>query len=150
MAEDKIQTEVTTVSKEAPTKVIKTTKQITPEIRTEHPQVIYQKKKAIFRTYQIVWYILGVIEVLLAFRMTLKALGANPLSGFTSLIYALSDPLALPFQGILRTSVSQGSVFEWSTIIAAVVYVLIASGIVHLMQFFKPVTPKEVEETVDS
>ncbi len=144
------QTEVTTVSNEAPTKVIKTTKQVEPQVRTEHPQVVYQKKKAIFRTYQVIWYILVVVEVLLLFRISLKALGANPFSGFTSLIYALSDPLALPFQGILGTSVSQGSVFEWSTIIAAIVYALIAAGLVQLMQFFKPVTPKEVEDTVDN
>lgn len=144
------QTEVTTVSEESPISVTKKTKRVEPQVHTEHPQVVFQKKKVIFRTYQIVWYILGVIEVLLAFRITLKALGANPFSGFTNLIYALSDPLALPFQGILRTTVSQGSVFEWSTIIAAIVYILIASGIVYLIQFFKPVTPQEVEETVDS
>jgi len=144
------QTEVTTVSKEAPTQVVKTTKQVTPAVQTEHPQKVYQKKKAIFRTYQIIWYILGVIEILLAFRMTLKALGANSFSGFASLIYAVSDPLALPFQGILRTSATQGSVFEWSTIVAALVYAIIATGIVQLMQMFKPVTPEEVEQTVDS
>ncbi len=121
-----------------------------PPIKTEHPQVAYNKKHAIFRAYQVIWYILGVIEVLLGFRMALKALGANPASGFTALIYALSDPLALPFQGILRTSVANGSVFEWSTVIAAIVYALIAYGIIYLMQMIKPVDPVEVETTVDN
>lgn len=128
--------------------VVKTVKQVDPVVRTEHPQRVYDKKKAIFRTYQIIWYILGIIEVLLGFRMTLKALGANPFSGFASLIYAISDPLALPFQGILGTSFAQGAVFEWSTLVAALVYLLIAVGIVQLMQILKPVTPHEVEENV--
>jgi uncharacterized protein YggT (Ycf19 family) len=121
-----------------------------PGIKTEHPQVAYNKKHAIFRAYQIIWYILGLIEVLLGFRMALKALAANPASGFASLIYTLSDPLALPFQGILRTTVTNGSIFEWSTIIAALVYALIAYGIIYMMQMVKPVGPEEVETTVDN
>lgn len=143
--------EVTTVSEAPPTRVVKTTKQVTPSVQTEHPQRVFEKKKAIFRTHQVIWYILGIIELLLAFRMALKALGANPLSGFTSLIYALSDPLALPFSGILGvTATSGGNFFEWSTIIAAIVYALIAYGIAELMQFIKPVTKEEVEQKVDS
>src|ERR1035437_10801281 len=143
--------EVTTVSEVSPTRVVKTTKQVTPSIQTEHPQKIFQKKKAIFRTYQVIWYILGVIDLLLAFRMTLKALGANPSSGFASLVYALSNPLTLPFSGILGvTGTSQGNFFEWSTIIAAVVYALIALGLVELMQLIKPVSKEEVEEKVDN
>ncbi|HVZ67684.1 MAG TPA: YggT family protein [Patescibacteria group bacterium] len=140
-----VTTETTEVAR--PTRVVKTTK-VNPEIHTEHPQKVYEKKKAIFRTYQVVWYILCVIEVLLFFRVVLKALGANPFSGFTNLIYTLSNPLALPFQGILPTPVTQGSVFEWSTIIGAIVYFLIAAGLVQLMQIIKPVTPDEVEQSV--
>jgi hypothetical protein len=140
--------EVTTVNQ--PTRVVKTSKVVNPPIRTEHPQRVFEKKKAIFRTYQVIWYILAVIEILLAFRVVLKAFGANPFSGFTNLIYALSDPLALPFNGILRTSVSGTSIFEWSTIVAAAVYALIAYGIVYLLQMIKPVTPSEVTENVDN
>ncbi len=143
--------EITTVEKSQPRQVVKTTTKVTPEVQVEHPQKVFEKKKAIFRTYQVIWYIFGIIEVLLGFRMTLKALGAAPASGFTSLVYALSDPLAVPFQGILRTTFApQGSVFEWSTLIAAIVYLLIAWGLVELLQFAKPVTPQEVEQEVDN
>lgn len=140
--------EVTTVA--TPEKVVKTTTKVVPRVETEPPQRVFEKKRVIFRAYQVIWYILVVIEVLLIFRMTLKALGANPLSDFTSLIYTLSDPLALPFAGILEASVSNTSVFEWSTIIAAIVYFLVAIGLVHLMQLIKPVNPNEVEQTVDN
>lgn len=149
---DQVETEeVTTVSKAAPTTVVKTTKQVTPPVQTEHPQKVFQKKKAIFRTHQIIWYILGIIEFLLAFRMTLQALGANPTSMFASIIYALSNPFALPFSGIFGASATaEGNFFEWSTIVAAVVYALLAYGLVELMQLIKPVSKEEVEETVDS
>jgi hypothetical protein len=119
-------------------------------VNTEPPQKSFEKKKVIFRTHQIIWYILGFVETLLGFRMALKALGANAGSDFTSFIYTLSDPLALPFQGIFRTSVSSGSVFEWSTLVAALVYALIAYGIVYFIQLMKPVSPKEVNQTVDN
>ncbi len=118
-----------------------------PQVRTEHPQNVYNTKKSIFRTYQIIWYLLGVIEVLLAFRILLKMLGANQLSGFTQLVYSLSDPFALPFNGVLGVSTTpEGSLFEWSTLIAMAVYWIVAYGLEQLFQFFKPVTPTEVEE----
>src|SRR5258706_15504563 len=114
--------EITTVSQ--PTKVVKTTKEATPPVRTEPPQRVFEKKKAIFRTYQIIWYILAVIEILLGFRVAFKVFAANPYSGFTNLVYTLSNPLAYPFSGILPTYVSGNSLFEWSTLIAAIVYAL--------------------------
>ncbi len=119
-------------------------------VQTEPPQKVYQKKKAIFRVYQVVWYILGIIEVLLGFRFVLKILGANSASGFTNLIYSTSDTLVGPFKGIFKVAESQGSVLEWSTVIAAVVYAVIAYGLVQLMQLVKPAMPDEVERTVDS
>lgn len=143
--------EVTTVQRAHPAEVVRTTtKTVPPVIHTEHPQRVYEKKKVIFRTYQIIWYILAVIEVLLGFRMTLQALGANPYSGFTNLIYTLSNPFALPFRGILPLSVQGNNVFEWTTVIAAITYVIIAWGIIHLFQLIKPVEPQEVTEIVDN
>lgn len=131
----------------APQQVINTTKTVVPG---EHPVKVFKKKKTLFRTYQIIWYILVFIEVLLAFRVALKALGANPTSGFATLIYGISNPFALPFYGLFGTTVTQqGSVFEWSTIIAAAVYALVAFGIVQIIHLAKPVTKAEVERAVD-
>lgn len=78
----------------------------------EHPQVAYHRKKAIFRTYQAVWYILGFVEFLLGFRFILKMLAANPASGFATLVYALSYPFALPFLGLFPSLRSGGVIFE--------------------------------------
>jgi hypothetical protein len=149
--EEKVETkEVTRVETVAPEQVVKTTTSVVPpQVRTEHPQQIFEKKRAIFRMNQIIWYLLAVIEVLLAFRVSLKAIGANPQSFFVSFIYSVSDLFALPFRGIIPTASSGASVFEWSTIIAAIVYALIAYGIIHLIHLIKPVSPHEVSEGVD-
>src|SRR6478609_2357189 len=48
----------------------------------------------------VVWYILGVIEILLAFRFVLKLLGANPNSGFVDFVYSVSGVLTAPFDTI--------------------------------------------------
>ncbi len=142
---------VTTSSTLAPEQVVKTTKTVVPPVVgvVEPPHKVFQKKKKIFRAYQIIWFVLAIIEVLLAFRMLLKAIGASPTSGFAVLIYALSAPLAVPFQGLVGISTSATSTFDWSIIIAAAVYALLTFGIVQIIHMAKPVTKQEVEQTVD-
>ncbi len=120
------------------------------QVQVAPPQGGYKKKKAIFRAYQLIWYLLGVIETLLLFRVILLMLGANTRSGFTDLIYSLTDPLAAPFAGIFGVTRAEGSVFEWSTIVAGIVYFLVAYGLVQLIQLVKPTTPQEVEQTVNN
>jgi len=86
----------------------------------------------------IVYFIFGILEILLAFRFVLKLAGANPSSGFVDFIYSLSRIFVLPFNGIFHTSLAQGdvttSIFEPSTLVALIVYALIAWGIVKLIQ----------------
>ena len=142
--------EVTTESSPIQQQVVRRTKVMTPAVVTGSPQKEYQTKKAIFRTYQVIWYILGVIEVVLAFRILLKILGANTQSGFTNFIYAVSNPFALPFAVILGITGISDMTFEWSTLIAMAVYAIVAYGIVALFQLVKPTNPQEVDQTVDN
>ncbi len=90
-----------------------------------------------FTVKRIVYFILGVIEVLLAIRLVFKFLGANPSSNFVSYIYTATQGLLAPFHAIFRSAVTQGiettAVLEPSTIIAMVVYALIAWGFVKLI-----------------
>ena len=143
---DTTQEEVTTVDNTSPQQIVKkTTRQVEPQAKGEAPQKVYEKKKTIFRFNQIIWYVLGLIEVLLVFRLALKALGANPFIGFTSLIYSITAPLAAPFSGILGVTTTGNSVIEWATIIAAIVYLFVAWGIAYLLDLIYPITPKDVE-----
>lgn len=94
-----------------------------------------------------VYYILGLLETLLAFRLVFRLLGANPGSGFVSLIYTVSGVFLAPFNGIFRAATTSGiettSVLEPPTIIAMIVYALIAYGVVKLIEIKK--TPKNNE-----
>lgn len=142
--------EVTTVSTPTSQQVVRKTKVVIPQAGTGSPQKEYQTKKAIFRTYQVIWYILGIIEVVLTFRILLKFLGASTSSGFTNFIYAISNPFALPFAGILGVTGISEMILEWSTLIAMVVYFVVAYGIVAFFQLVKPTDAEEVEQTVDN
>lgn len=113
------------------------------------PKQVFKKKKRVFRFNQAVWYVLGIIEALLAFRIVFKALGASTTSAFATLIYAITDPLALPFSGILGVTVSGSSIFEWSTFIGMIVYALLAYALIELVEFIKPVSPDEVDQEID-
>ncbi len=85
----------------------------------------------------IVYFLFGVLEILLAFRFVLKLTGASHGSGFVDFVYGLSSIFVAPFEGIFRMWFGQGSettaVFEPSTLVAIVVYAVLAWGIVKLV-----------------
>lgn len=87
-----------------------------------------------------VYYVLGLIEVLLIFRLVFKLLGANPGSGFVAFIYGLSSIFLAPFMGIFRSLYTPGietqAVLEPATLIAMLVYAIIAYGVVKLLENF--------------
>lgn len=86
----------------------------------------------------LVYFIFGLLEILLAFRLVLKLLGASVSSGFVGFIYGITGFFILPFEGIFKSGVSQGleqaSVLEPSTIVALIVYAVLVWGIVKLVR----------------
>lgn len=107
------------------------------------------RTKPLYRGTQIVWYILGILEVLLAFRFVLKLLAANSAAGFTSFIYAASYPFLAPFLSVFRITRIEGSIFEWPTLLAMLVYWLIAWGIIKLFLMSKDVSTPEAAVKLD-
>jgi uncharacterized protein YggT (Ycf19 family) len=81
---------------------------------------------------RIVYWLLGILEALLAFRLVFKFLGSDPGGNFVSFIYTYSGPLVTPFSGIIRTAVNNG--IEIITIIAMIIYALIGYGIMRLIE----------------
>src|SRR6266508_6664453 len=82
-----------------------------------------------------VYYILGVIEVLLTARFVLALLGANRSNDFAQFVFNLSYPLAQPFFGLFGYSPSYGaSHIELYTLVGMAVYAIIAWGIVSLIR----------------
>lgn len=105
--------------------------------------------KALYRGTQIVWYILGIIEILLAFRFVLKLLSANPGAGFSSFIYGASYIFATPFLNVFRISHIEGNIFEWTTLLAMLVYWIVAIGIIKMLVMGKTVSTPEAAVKMD-
>lgn len=81
----------------------------------------------------VTYFILGVLEVILFLRLLFRLLGANTYNNFITFLYNLSHIFVGPFNGIFNDqTLGRGGVFEVSTIIAMLVYALIAWGIVSL------------------
>ena len=99
--------------------------------------------KPLYRGTQIVWYVLGIVEVLLAFRFFLKLLGANPDAGFSGFIYGITYLFAAPFLSVFRVTEVAGNVLEWTTLLAMFVYLVLAYGIIKLFLMGKTVSTPE-------
>src|ERR1700687_4385044 len=96
------------------------------------------------RAVEVTYLMFGIIEGLLAIRLVLKLLGANPQAGFTSFINGLTDIFMAPFRNLLPTvgTSTSGAVLETSVIIAIIVYALIGWVVARLIviMFFRNVT----------
>ena len=79
----------------------------------------------------------------MAFRFLLRLFGANPAAGFTNFIYDISYPFAAPFLNVFRITRVEGSVVEWTTLLAMVVYWLIAWAIVKMFVMSRSVSTPE-------
>ncbi len=107
------------------------------------------RTKPLYRGTQVVWYILGLLEALMAFRFVLKLLGANSGAGFTMFIYGVTYPFVTPFLSVFRITKVAGSAFEWTTLLAMFVYWLIALAIIKLFLMGRSVSTPEAAVKLD-
>jgi uncharacterized protein YggT (Ycf19 family) len=90
-------------------------------------------RENVFKITQFIWLMFGILEALIGFRIFLKLIAANPANWFASLVYRLTEPFLFPFQGITMDPSFQGLVLELSSVIALLVYALVAWAIVRLV-----------------
>ncbi len=105
--------------------------------------------KPLYRGTQVVWYLLGLVEVLLAFRFVLKLTAANPVAGFTSFIYGTTYVFAAPFLNVFQRTQVDGNIFEWTTLLAMLVYWMIALAVIKLFLMGKTVSTPEAAVKLD-
>lgn len=104
-----------------------------------------ESSRPLYRGAQIVWYSLYIIETLLIIRFLLKLLGANPDAAFSGLIYSLSYIFVWPFIAVFPNNYLEGSIFEWTTLLALVVYWLLAAALIKLFVMSKSVSSQEAD-----
>ena len=93
-----------------------------------------------YRFTQLVWLIVGILDVILALDFIFRLAKANN-TGFVNFIYTCAQPLAAPFDGIFGVTVSPASyIARWGDIVAIVIYTLIGIGVTTLIRIL--MTPR--------
>jgi hypothetical protein len=107
---------------------------------------VYRESTSSNRTIQIIWWVVGLIDTLIAIRFLLKVFGANP-APFVRFMYDLTWPLVAPFHGIFNSDQVGRSVFEPESLVAILIYLLIGWGIVSLIRILS--RPRSTTTVVD-
>src|SRR5512144_1395203 len=96
-----------------------------------------------FKITQLIWLFLGILEALIALRIGLKLIGANPASPIVALIYGLTYVFLFPFQGMVATPSTGNMVLELSSLFAMLIYGLIAWAVERIVWvfFYRPRGP---------
>ena len=121
------------------------------EVQTTQREPEQERRIFTFKATQVVWLILGILEVLFALRLGLKLIGANPDNSFAVFIYGFTNLFLFPFAGLTATPSAGGMVLEISTVIAMVVYALIGWAIERIIWliFYRPRGPVTQTTTTD-
>jgi uncharacterized membrane protein len=96
--------------------------------------VAAERRIGMFQFNRIMWSILVLLEILLAFRFILRMIAANPDSGFAVLMYGITGLFVGPFNGLIATPTSGESSIEVTTLIAMLVYALFFWGVAYVIQ----------------
>lgn len=87
-----------------------------------------------YRAVQVAWFVIGVIVALIALRFALKLLGASSQAEFVGFLYGVTAPLVAPFRGIFPDTAQGYFVFEASSLVAMVIYLLLGWGVIALIK----------------
>jgi uncharacterized protein YggT (Ycf19 family) len=101
--------------------------------RTVVRDVAAQRRRSVALVTQILWFIVGLIEAMLALRFVLLLFGANPDAAFAQLIYGISGALAAPFIGIFPAIRMNSFELDPASLVAMLVYFLLGLGVARLI-----------------
>ena len=113
------------------------------EVRTSQREPEREQRIFTFKASQLIWLLFGALEVLIAFRIGLKVIGANPDSPIVAMIYGITSLFLIPFVGLIESPTVGSMVLEISSLFAIAVYALIAVALERLVWliFYRPRGP---------
>lgn len=122
------------------------------EVSTSQHEAGQEGRVATFKATQLIWLILGILEALLALRFIFKLIGVNAANGFAQFLYGLTGIFVAPFASLTGAPASQNMVFEFSTLIAMVIYALVGWALERIVYvlFYRPRGPVSLKQTTVS
>jgi hypothetical protein len=121
-------------------KVIMSNENKVTEVRTSQSEPEREQRIFTFKATQLIWLLFGILEVLIALRIALKLIGANPESPIVALIYGLTYLFLFPFEGLVASPAVGSILLELSSIFAMLIYGLIAWAVERTvwLTFYRP------------
>ena len=112
-------------------------------VRTSQNEPEREQRIFTFKATQLVWLLFGILGALIALRIGLKLIGANPESPIVALIYGFTYLFLFPFEGMTATPAAGGMVLELSSMFAMLIYGLIAWAVERTVWliFYRPRGP---------
>lgn len=101
--------------------------------RSFRDRQLTQRQVALRKATNLVWWFTGILEGLIGLRVVLRMMAANPGNPFANFVYTVSDVFLWPFQTLVNNPSSEGVVLEVSSIVAMIVYLLLAWVFVELL-----------------
>ena len=92
-----------------------------------------QNSDGIEKIIQLVWFVVGFINVILMLRIIFLLFNAQT-SGFTGFLYNVTSPFVMPFLGIFPAPGQGNTYFDTAALVAIIIYSLVAWGGVTLIK----------------
>jgi len=121
------------------------------EVRTTQHNDGQGQRFATFKVTQLIWLFFGLLEALIGLRVVFKLIGVNAANPFAALLYGLSGIFVAPFASLVGAPSAEGMILEISSIIAMIVYLLIAWGLERIVYvaFYRPRSTSNTSQTID-
>jgi uncharacterized protein YggT (Ycf19 family) len=88
----------------------------------------------------LIGFFTTLVEGLIGLRIILKIIDANSQNAFASLVYKVTALFVAPFTGLVGNPATGGNVLEITSIVALIVYALVAAVLIRLvwLLFYHP------------
>lgn len=119
------------------------------DVSTPHYDPGEKSRNRTCEVLQVFWLLLGILEAALALRFLFKLIGVNPANSFAMILFGFSNLFVPPFASLTGAPTAEGMVFEFSTLIAMIVYALIFYTLERLVYviFYRQQSAVTVKQT---
>lgn len=113
------------------------------ETRTSQNEPEREQRIFTFKATQLIWLLLGILEALIALRIGLKLIGANPESPIVALIYGFTFLFLFLFEGLVASPTAGSMALELSSMFAMLIYGLLGWAAERMvwLAFYRPRGP---------
>lgn len=122
------------------------------DVRTTKYEPGQEQRGITLKATQFILLLLGILEALIALRVVIKLIGGNASNSFATFLYGITHPFVAPFASLTGTLAAGNMVLEISSVIAMLVYLLIAWALERIVYvlFYRQRGPVSVRRTIVS